>query len=674
MMNLKFGKIYHGADYNPEQWKDYPGIIDEDMRLMKLSHSNVMSINIFGWTEIEPSEGIYDFTFLDYMMDKLEENGIKAILATPSGARPAWMSKAHPEVLRTNSDRTKNLHGMRHNHCFTSPYYRKKVYEINRRLAERYKDHPALLMWHLSNEYNGDCHCDLCQEAFRDWLKKKYDNDLAKLNSNYWSKFWSHTYTDWNQVESPSPKGENQVHALNLDWNRFVTEQTMSFIENEAAPLKEITPDVPVTANLMEYGQNLDYHKLKNVIDIVSWDNYPYWHSGDDVATAQLIAFNHDLFRSLKSQPFFLMESTPSLVNWYEYNKLKRPGMNKLSSLQAVAHGSDSVQYFQWRKSRGSSEKMHGAVVDHCGHENTRVFREVTDLGETLEKLSDISGTNANSDVAIVFDWENRWMLNEMQGLSNKTKKYNKTCVDHYAPFWNRGINVDIISGEGDFDKYKLVIAPMLYMVKSGIPEKIAKFVENGGNIVFTYASGWVNESDLCYLGGFPGGKLKDVCGIWAEEIDTLFPEDSNSVETTDGKSYKAVDYCELIHANEAKVLATYKEDFYKGMPAATVNNYGKGKAYYVAFRDCGDFLDKLYGDITEELNLTRELTGELPVGVTAHTREDDKYIYVFIENYTTEDKKVSLSYSYEDVLTGAPISGEKGIKSYETLILKRSK
>ncbi len=673
-MNLNFGKIYHGADYNPEQWKDYPGVIDEDMRLMKLSHCNVMSINIFGWTEIEPAEGVYDFTFLDYMMDKLHENGVKAILATPSGARPAWMSKAHPEVLRTNADRTKNLHGCRHNHCLTSPYYRKKVYEINRRLAERYKEHPALLMWHLSNEYSGECHCDLCQEAFREWLKKKYDNDLNKLNHSYWSKFWSHTYTSWDEIESPAPQGEIRVHALTLDWRRFTTEQTASFIENEAAPMKEITPDVPVTANLMELVQDLDYHKIKHVIDIASWDNYPRWHSGNDTRTAQYTAFNHDIFRSLKSQPFFLMESTPSLVNWYDYNKLKRPGMNKLSSLQAVAHGSDSVQYFQWRKSRGSWEKMHGAVVDHCGHENTRVFREVRDLGETLEKLSDVAGTNATSEVAVIFEWENRWAINDMQGMSTEDKKYNQTCVDHYVPFWNRGINVDVISSEDDFSKYKLVIAPMLYMVKSGIPEKVEEFVKNGGNVVFTYASGWVDENDLCYLGGFPGGKLKDVCGIWAEEIDTLYPGESNAVETTDGKSYKAVDYCELIHANEAKVLATYKEDFYKGMPAATVNCYGKGKAYYVAFRDCGDFLEQFYGDIAEDLSLAREIANELPEGVTVHTREDDKYVYAFIENYTTEAKTVNLLYSYEDVLTGTAISGEKEIKSYETLILKRNK
>lgn len=668
-MITDFGKIYHGADYNPEQWKDYPGIIDEDIRLMKLAHCNVMSINIFGWSEIEPAENVYDFAFLDEIMDKLADNGIKAILATPSGSRPAWMSAAHPEVLRTNADRTKNLYGGRHNHCYTSPYYKKKVYEINRRLAERYKNHPALLMWHLSNEYGGECHCPMCQDAFRNWLNEKYHNNLKELNHAYWSKFWSHKYTDWSQIESPSPLGETRIHGLILDWNRFVTHQTMKFIENETAPLKAITPNVPVTTNLMELKQELDYHKLKDVIDIISWDNYPEWHSEDDIFTAQMTAFQHDLFRSLKNKPFFLMESTPSMVNWREYNKPKRPGMNKLSSLQAVAHGSNSVQYFQWRKSRGGCEKMHGAVVDHCGHENTRVFREVAELGEILEKLGDISGTCTDADVAIIFEWENRWALNNMQGLAKPTKQYDKTCYAHYRPFWERGIDVDVISSDDDFSKYKLVIAPMLYMVRTGIDKKIADYVKKGGTFVSTYASGWADENDLCYLGGFPGGELKDVFGIWSEETDVLYPGEKNKVLMGDNE-YDAVDYCDVIHTNGANVLAAYKEDYYADMPAFTVNKYGNGYAYYIAFRDCGDFLSKVYDGIIDKLNIKREIEN-LPKGVTVHTRENEKYKFSFVENYTTAVQTVRLNKRYCDVINETEMYGDIQIKPYQTLILK---
>ena len=668
-----FPHMLHGGDYNPDQWADFPEIINEDMRLIPLAHCNAMSINIFSWTTLEKEEGVYDFSFLDDIMNRLDAIGAKAVLATPSGARPAWMSKAHPEVLRTNADRTKNLHGGRHNHCYTSPYYRKKVYEMNKRLAERYKDHPALILWHISNEYGGECHCELCQEAFRDWLKEKYHNSLDELNRAYWTKFWSHTYTDWAQIESPSPLGEQAVHGLNLDWKRFVTYQTGEFIKNEIEPLKAITPDIPVTTNFMALGfDGLDYFELKNIVDVVSWDNYPAWHSNDDVETAQLTAFTHDYFRSMKNKPFLLMESTPSLTNWHEFNKLKRPKMHTLSSLQAIAHGSDSVQYFQWRKSRGSSEKLHGAVVDHCGHENTRVFREVSELGKTLGKLDGVVGTHTVSETAILFDRQNDWAIKDMQGLAKSTRKYEETCENHYKPFWNNGVNTDIIDSTCDFEQYKLIIAPMLYMLRPGMEEKIEKYVKNGGTFVCTYASGWVDENDLCYLGGFPGGILKDVFGIWAEEIDTLYPHDSNLAEI-DGRQYKAIDYCELVHETTASVLGTYKQDFYAGMPALTCNKYGSGKAYYITFRDTGDFLNDFYGDLIKELGIKRALTSALPHGVTAHTRQNGELKYLFIENFNTESKKVSLDCSYTDVLTDELLSGEIEIGGFETLILKRN-
>ena len=482
-----FPHMLHGGDYNPDQWQNYSKIINEDMRLIPLAHCNAMSINIFSWTTLEPEEGAYNFSWLDDIMNRLDQHGIKAVLATPSGARPAWMSQAHPEVLRVNADRTRNLHGMRHNHCYTSPYYRMKVQEMNRRLAERYGKHPALILWHISNEYGGECHCELCQEAFRNWLKEKYHNDLDALNSVYWTKFWSHTYTDWSQIESPSPLGETAVHGLTLDWKRFVTDQTISFIENEIAPLKETSPDIPVTTNLMGTYDGLNYFRVKNVIDIVSWDNYPDWHVGNDVALAKNIAFMHDLNRSLKDKPFLMMESTPSMVNWKEINKLKRPGMHMLSSMQAIAHGADSVQYFQWRKSRGSVEKLHGAVVDHCGHEHTRVFRDVAEVGKLLEKLDDIVGSRTPVETAVVFDWENRWAISDLQGMGRHTKKPEETCVAHYGTFWDKGINVDIIDSQCDFSKYRLVVAPMLYMLRPGVEKKIEAYVKNGGVIVCTY-------------------------------------------------------------------------------------------------------------------------------------------------------------------------------------------
>lgn len=673
-ISKKYPHMLHGGDYNPDQWIDYPEIWDEDMRLIQLANCNAMSIGIFSWATLEPEEDVYDFSFLDEIMDRFLKNGTMAVLATPSGARPAWMSEKHPEVLRVNADRTKNLHGGRHNHCFTSPYYREKTQKINRLLAERYKNHPALIVWHISNEYGGECHCPLCQNAFREWLKNKYDNDLNKLNHEYWAKFWSHTYTSWEQIESPSPKGETRTHALNLDWKRFVTYQTIDFMKNEILPLKEITPDIPVTTNFMGTYPGLDYFKFKDIVDVVSWDSYPSWHSPDgNIALASNVAFHHDLNRSIKDgKPFMLMESTPSCVNWGAVNKLKRPDMHILSSMQAIAHGSDTVQYFQWRKSRGSSEKLHGAVVDHCGHENTRIFKEVSALGGMLKQMDAIVGTAVKSEVAVIYDWENRWAIDDLQGLQTKNKKYMETCLKHYYPLWKNGVNVDVIDSDGDFSKYKLIVAPMLYMIKPTVIEKIKAFVQNGGTIVCTYVTGWVNENDLCYLGGFPANELKDVFGIWAEEIDTLYEEDSNTISMDTGKEYKAIDYCEIIHANTADVLASYKEDFYAGTPAVTCNHYGTGNAYYIAFRDTGDFAVDFYETIISNLKIEKALDIELPNGVTAHSRQDENDVYIFIENYNNHSVNMTLPEGcYTDFTHQKSISGELTLDAYATKILK---
>lgn len=667
-INPKFPHFLHGGDYNPDQWKDTPEIWEEDMRLMKLSHCNAMSVGIFSWTALEPEEGKYDFGWLDAIMDKLAENGAYAVLATPNGARPAWMSQKYPEVLRVQANRVRNLHGGRHNHCYTSPIYREKAQIINGKLAERYKNHPALLVWHLSNEYGGECHCELCQEAFRNWLKKKYHDDLDRLNRAWWSTFWSHTYTDWSQIESPAPHGENSVHGLKLDWKRFVTDQTVDFMKQEIRPLRAVTPEIPVTTNLMGLYPGLNYWKFSKELDVISWDNYPSWHGEQkDSDLAPNISFVHDINRSLKGgQPFMLMESTPSHVNWQQVNKLKRPGMHLLSSLQAVAHGSDTVQYFQWRKSRGSSEKFHGAVVDHCGHEHTRVFRDVTEVGQVLGKLDRIIGTTVRPDVAILYDWENRWAIEDVQALRKDKKDYPTVCQSHYKAFWKRGIPVDVIDMDSDFSGYKLLVAPMLYMVRPGVAERIEKFVEAGGTLVTTYWSGLVDENDLCFLGGFPG-PLRKVTGIWSEEIDTLYDRDENYVVPLEGNGlglqgeFKVEYYCDLIHAETAEVLAAYKSDFYAGWPALTVNCFGEGKAYYIAARTGEDFLSGFYGKVAEELAVKRALAVELPEGVTAQVRSDGQRDYVFVMNFVQEEKVVPLDGGeYMDVLMGQAVVGNE--------------
>ncbi|MCC3376408.1 beta-galactosidase [Cohnella sp. REN36] len=669
----------HGADYNPDQWLHDPAVLEEDIRLMKLAGCNVMAVGIFAWAAMEPEEGQFEFDWLDRVLDRFAEEGLFAWLATPSGARPAWMSERYPEVLRIGANRVRNLHGHRHNHCYTSPVYREKTAILNAKLASRYARHPAVVGWHISNEYGGDCHCELCQEAFREWLQARYGT-LDALNAAWWTSFWAHTYTSWSQIESPTPHGETMVHAHNLDWRRFVTDRTVDFCAHEIAVVRPFNPDLPVTTNMMDWYEGLDYRRFAGLLDVIAWDAYPTWHdAADDSRTAAWFAFNHDLFRSLKDKPFMLMESTPSLTNWQPVSKLKRPGMHRLSSLQAVAHGADTVQYFQWRKSRGSSEKLHGAVVDHVGHEHTRVFRDVAELGGALAALRDVVGTSTPARAAILTDWDNRWAVCDAQGPRNCGVHYEDAVLDHYRALWALGVPIDVIGSEEERDlgRYDLIVAPMLYLCRSETGARLERYVEAGGVLVSTYWSGIVDERDLCHLGGFPG-PLRRTLGIWAEEMDALYDGETNSLVPLDGpngaaeerkepeggrillgRAYVSSELCELVHLEGAEALAAYGSDFYAGRPALTVNRLGAGKAYYLATRAEPAFYADFYGWLASALRLPRALDTALPDGVTAQVRTDGETDFVFVLNFSGRERIVPLDGRvYIDAETGEPLSG----------------
>ena len=672
-------RLLHGGDYNPDQWLDYPDILKDDLRLMKLANVNTMTVGIFAWSALEPTEGNYNFEWLDKIIDDVYNQGGRVILATPSGARPAWMSEKYPEVLRTNDRREKMLHGGRHNHCFSSPIYREKTQKMNYKLAERYGNHPALIMWHVSNEYSGDCHCELCQENFRDWLKNKYKT-IENVNKAWWGPFWSHTYTDWSQIESPSSIGENAVHGLNLDWKRFVTDQTIDFYENEAKPLRELTPNVPITTNFMADTddlipfQSLNYEKFSKHVDILSWDCYPAWHNDwentKDLATK--VGFINDLYRSLKQQPFLIMECTPSGVNWHNVNKAKRPGMHTLASMQLLAHGSDSVLYFQWRKSRGSSEKFHGAVVDHDNSEENRVFKEVSQVGEILDKIKEIKGSMKQSKVAIIYDWENDWALKDAQGFGKESRRYPQTLQSHYKYFWNKNISVDVVTPQQDLSKYSLVVAPMMYMMTEETMDRFRDYVKNGGVLVGSYLSGLVNETDLTYLGGWPK-TLQEIYGIDVKEIDTLYPKDKNIIKFGN-ESFEVVDYCTIIEAKEAEVLAKYEEDFYKNTPAITKNNLEKGKAYFIGARTNQEFLSKFYDKIVKDLDINEVEDFISECGISIQIRENKDAKYYFVMNFTEEEKNIEIKGSYLNLISGKMMERLNLMKPYDVYVLKKNK
>ena len=602
-------RLLHGGDYNPDQWLEYPEVFEEDVRLMKEANVNCVSLGIFAWAALEPEEGRYELDWLDHIITRLEEENIQVVLATPSGAMPNWLTQKYPEVMQVQADGKRNLPGKRHNFCYTSPVMREKITAIDRVLAERFGRRNNVILWHISNELGGNfgdstCHCELCQEAFRQWLKKKYGT-LEKLNSAWWNHFWSHTYTDWSQIHSPGPYGEITSTALVLDWRRFSTEQISSFCELEIRTVKEAS-DIPATTNFMDFFKGLDYNRMKKGLDIISWDSYPFWHEQkDEVPVAARTAANHSVMRALKKAPFLLMESTPSSISWRNSNPLKRPGMHMLSSMQAVAHGSDSVQYFQWRKGRGGYEKFHGAVLDHKNGSNTRTFRDVTEVGARLAGLSDkIDGTVNRPRAAIIFDWENWWAVEDTQG-PRLDLDYVECVLSHYRTFWEKGIEADLIGMDEKLDGYQLVAAPLNYMYKSGYAEKVRKFVADGGTFVTTYFSGMVDDTDLCFIGHHP---LEDVLGVVQEEIDAPSEEFENQF-AYNGTEYPARRMCEIVHAKEGtEVLSVYEQDFYAGCPVVTRNTFGKGTAYYLAAESDLAFLRAFYGAVFKSIGLRNAL------------------------------------------------------------------
>ncbi len=630
-------QLIHGGDYNPEQWLESPEVLEQDIAFFKKAKINEVSLGIFSWSMLERSEGEFDFGWMENIIERLYQNGISVILATPSGARPKWLADKYPEVLRVAPDRRRNLFGGRHNHCYTSPVYREKVGIINRRLAERFGSHPAVLGWHISNELGGECHCDYCQSAFRQWLREKYGT-IEEVNRAWATTFWSHRYQSFEQIESPSPIGESELHGLKLDWKRFVTDQTVAFLKAEVQALRDGGSDLPITTNMMYFYDGLNYHKFADAIDAASWDSYPEWHKKPEPETAAEAAVYHDIMRSICRKPFLLMESCPSATNWQSVSKLKKPGMLLAASLQAVAHGADSVQYFQLRQSRGANEKFHGAVIDHYGGEDTRVFREVSQVGEALECLSELTGSEVKAQVAVIYDWESSWAMEDAQGPRNQGLHYHEAVTKVHRGFRRMGLNVDMPDMEQELEEYAVVAAPMCYMFRRGFGERLRRYVEQGGRLILTYWSGIVDDTDLCFLGGTPHA-LTDVCGVRSEEIDGLYDWESNSGVAVPGNSlgltgeYQCGCLCDLVRPEGAEEVLRYGSDFYAGRPALTAHGFGKGTAYYV----CADFEERLYGDLCRgvcEAAGVRDIWSALPEGVEVSTRENGQAEYLFVQNF----------------------------------------
>lgn len=669
MINPRLPAIYYGGDYNPDQWPEE--IWKEDMRIFKLAGINIITLPVFSWAKLEPSEGVYDFGWLDRVLQLAWENGIYTCLATSTAAQPAWMALKYPEVLPVDKEGRKRTYGARVNFCPNSKVYRKASSALAGKLAERYGDYPGLLVWHIANEYGGYCYCENCAAEFRNWLKARYGT-IEKLNERWNTGFWGHTFYSWEEIVPPSSLNNDDkcYQSIYLDYNRFMSDSSLECYKGEYEAIRRFSSDIPITTNLMEVFKPFDYSKWAKHMDVISWDNYPPMN-----AVMANIAMRHDQMRGLKNgQPFMLMEQTPSSQNWMPYNSLKRPGVMRLWSYQAMARGADTVMFFQLRRSIGACEKYHSAVIDHCGHENTRVFRECAQLGAELKKLgSSILDSRIHSKAAILFDWDNWWAVEQSSGPTILIK-YKEQVEKYHKAFYDRNITVDIISPESDLSGYSIVVAPLFYMVKKRVAERLESFVEGGGTFVTTFFSGIVDENDLVVLGGYPG-KLRKLLGIWVEEIDALFPEMSNTIKINTGSGKLQGDYkcgmlCDLINLEGARARAVYGEDFYAGKPVLTENCFGKGKAYYIASDPEPRFLSDFIGELCEAAGLKAPINAPEGVEVTLRQKEDASFLFVLNHN----DSSVEIDLGTEirtDLLTDRRLSGRIELERKDVLILE---
>ena len=586
-------------------------------------------------------------------MVRMATNGNRSLLGTPSGAKPAWLSLKYPEIRRMSRDGIREGHAGRHNNCNSSPVYRKYVTEIDSRLAERYAKHPALGGFHISNEFNaGECHCDKCRANFRKYLKNRYGT-IEELNRRLWSDVWSHSYTSFDEIDAYD---FYTLDGLVVDFKRFNSELQADFLQCEIDAVRKFS-SAPVTTNMMGFHNTIDYWKIAEKCDFIADDCYPLWNSPSQThATSDLFACRHDMHRAMKGgKPFVMIESTPSTVTWANDSRLKRPGVHKSEMLTAIAHGSDGAMYFQWRKSRGGLEKLHGSVVSHDFGADTRVFREVEDVGRILEKLSpSIVGTTIDAKCAVVYDWDTSWAVESTQGLTSQ-RNYHGTFLSHYRALSRNHVQMDVIQSDCDFSKYSLIVIPMLFMLKDGVAKRLAKFVEAGGTLVATYLTGYVNCDNLCYVNGTPGDGLADVLGVRVEEFDGFTKEDTQGLKLESGGTFTVSDIAERFRtAPSAKVLARYTDDFYAGEAAVTMNQYGNGKAYYLGARTSLDMLEKFYSEVIDEAGTGRVLPREVSGNVHASVRTDGEKQFLFIFNPGNTDESFALpdGYSATDILT----------------------
>ena len=585
-------------------------------------------------------------------MDLLHANGISVNLATPTASPPPWMAHLHPDSLPETANGEKLWQGSRRHYCPHSPDYHHYARRIAEKLAERYKDHPALAMWHVDNEYGchiSECYCDRSAAAFRVWLKERYQT-LDQLNFAWGTAFWGQLYGDWEEIAPPRRSPAHINPTQQLDWARFSSDSWLDCFNEQKVILKKATPEIPVTTNFMCFHKGVDYFKFAPHEDVVSNDSYPDTWEQEWPVQAGLAC---DLIRSVgKGSPWILMEQASSQVNWRPINVTKWPGVMRLGSLQAVARGADGILFFQWRQSKAGAEKHHSGMLPHGGTD-TRTWREVKALGNELPRLQKLVGSRVESEVAILMDWNNWWAL-ELDSKPSSALKMIPQLYAFYRAFFQKNITVDLVHPASDLSRYKLVVAPNLYLVDDLSVENLNHYVKEGGTLLMGFFSGIVDQNEHIRLGGYPA-PFREMLGLTVEEYVPFPNEVSNVVCTADGQRFKSTLWADVIQAKGAETLATFESDYFAAKPAFTKHTFGRGTGFYLG-TELGAGLAWVLDLVCLQAGVT--LHGmELPEGVELLRRTNGVQTWFFFLNHGSTRVVIPFKQVGTDLLTGRQVT-----------------
>ena len=644
--------IHFGVDYYPEHWPEERW--ETDAVLMQKMGIQVVRMAEFSWHKLEPKDGKYDFVWLDRVVALLGSYNIRTIMGTPTAAPPAWMVRKHPQILPIDQEGRVRGFGGRHHDCQSNETYREYCRKIVTQMAGHYADNANVIGWQPDNELGNShqdlCTCDSCRDHFQTWLEQKYQS-IDVLNKAWGNAFWSQEYNSFQEIGAPriTVCGENP--SMMLDWKRFCSDLIVDFMKEQTDIIREYCPNQFITHNYMGFADTVNYYDLGELLDFVSHDQYPGLNmmpgeNALDHAPNHVLAATLDVVRSYKNKNFWIMEQQSGITGWQIMGRAPEPGQLSLWTSQSVAHGADAIVYFRWRVCAFGTEQYWHGILPHSGIPGRR-FEELSD---TIHKLAPVmeqmQGSMPGSEAAIVFSFDQDYAFAIQP--NNPKLRYIGQLLKYYKALYNRHIPVDFVPDTGNFEKYKLLIAPLQYLMTPELEEKYFAYVKNGGHLILTMRCGVKDHTNINMTDRELPGRLSELTGVEVIDYDSLITGLAKAQYK--GEVYDIDVWSDILRVNGEKteVLAEYASEYYKWTPCVTVNPYGKGACIYVGTEPGEAFMQALMDSVTQAAGITG--LGEADIEVEMMERQGENAKWLFVLNHSNKEKKYTITENYEQI------------------------